>query len=175
MGKENYKRGLNVAGVVGVNQAVDLMCGNNDLSVILAAPVKSSRGTPPPLRKSPGAAGYDLSSSERVTIWPGQQKLVGTGWALVLPLGFCATIWPRSGLALNNRIDRNAGLIDSDYRGEIKVMLVNNGDRPVTFEEGDRIAQLKLEPLFAFDVYRTDELPCDTERGDQGFGSTGAK
>ena len=162
-----YKYGREVAGIVGRDQAVNPMS-------IVAAPVNPPKGTPPPLRKSVGAAGYDLPSSENVTIWPGEQKLVGTGWALALPLGYCATIWPRSGLALDHRINRNAGLIDADYRGEIKVMLVNDGDRPVTFQQGERIAQLKLEPLIAFDVYRTDELPEATERGSQGFGSTGS-
>ena len=175
MGSEAYGRGQDIAGIVGHASAVDKLDGVRGNPGIVVAAVTPPKGTPPPLRKSPGAAGYDLPSAEKVTIWPGQQKLIGTGWAVALPMGYCATIWPRSGLALDQRIDRNAGLIDADYRGEIKVMLVNNGEGPVTFEEGDRIAQMKLEPLIAFDVYRADELPGTTERGDQGFGSTGAK
>jgi dUTP pyrophosphatase len=126
--------------------------------------------------KTEGAAGADLSASipEPWTIEPGQRVLVPTGIALAIPQGFEGQIRPRSGLALRHGVTvLNApGTIDSDYRGELKVLLINLGERPFVIEPGDRIAQLVIAacacPRFEV-VWELDE----TQRGAGGYGSTG--
>ncbi|MCG8418864.1 MAG: dUTP diphosphatase [Proteobacteria bacterium] len=122
------------------------------------------------------AAGLDLSASidESVVLAPGERRAVGTGLAVAIPDGYEAQVRPRSGLALETGITvLNApGTIDSDYRGEVVVLLVNLGTRPVTIEAGQRIAQLVIAPVTRTDVVETTQLP-PTERGAGGFGSTG--
>lgn len=125
-----------------------------------------------PTRASNGAAGFDLYSAETVTLWPRERSLIATGVAVSIPDGMAGMIWPRSGLASRHGLDVMAGLIDSDYRGEVKVMLINHGSHDVTLNKGDRIAQLVCQPVCVSAVVVVDDLD-ETERGNGGFGSTG--
>jgi dUTP pyrophosphatase len=128
----------------------------------------------PPARTRSGDAGYDLRATERVSIPQEGRRRVGTGIALALPEGVAGLVTPRSGLANDHGLTLlNApGLIDPNYRGEIKVILHNTGDRRYTVEVGDRIAQLLLVPYWAPEIEIVDELSA-TERGSSGFGSSG--
>lgn len=103
---------------------------------------------------------------------PGERKLVKTGVHVVIPDNYYGRIAPRSGLAYKHGIDVMAGVIDSDYRGEIGVILINHGDEPFIIKHGDRIAQMILTPYLTLDPTPYEELP-ETERGAGGFGSTG--
>ncbi len=121
---------------------------------------------------STGAAGADLRASEAVTIPPGGRTAVPTALRLQIPPGHVGLVWPRSGLAVRHGIDTLAGVIDSDYRGEVRVVLVNHGDEPFRIERGDRIAQLlvqRVERAAFAAVASIDE----TGRGGGGFGSSG--
>lgn len=123
-----------------------------------------------------GDAAIDLPSRTDVVIEPGQRQLVPTGFAIAVPQGWCGLVLPRSGLALNDGVTvlNTPGLIDSGYRGEVQVVLVNHGDRSVSVERGQRIAQLLLQPAPQFDLEEVDELPpAIDDRGAQGFGSSG--
>jgi dUTP pyrophosphatase len=119
-----------------------------------------------------GAAGADLRAHATVTLAPGEIVLVPTGIAVALPPGHVGLVWPRSGLAVRHGLDTLAGVIDADYRGEVKVALVNHGSEPVTLEAGERIAQLLVQPVTRVTFARATNLD-DTPRGDGGFGSTG--
>ena len=127
-----------------------------------------------PARSRPGDAGYDLRATERVSIPQDGRRLVGTGIAIALPQGVAGLVTPRSGLAIEHGLTLlNApGLIDPNYRGEIKVILHNTGDRRYTVEIGDRIAQLVLVPVWLPDLHVVGALD-ETERGANGFGSSG--
>jgi dUTP pyrophosphatase len=127
-----------------------------------------------PMRTRPGDAGYDLRATERISIPPAGRRLVGTGVAIALPEGVAGLVTPRSGLAIEHGITLlNApGLIDPNYRGEIKVILHNAGDSRYTVEIGDRVAQLLLVPYLAPGLQVVDALDA-TERGANGFGSSG--
>jgi dUTP pyrophosphatase len=127
-----------------------------------------------PARTRPGDAGYDLRATERVSIPQDGRRLVGTGVAIALPQGVAGLVTPRSGLAIEHGLTLlNApGLIDPNYRGEIKVILHNTGDRRYTVEIGDRVAQLVLVPVWLPDLQVVDALG-ETERGADGFGSSG--
>src|SRR5204863_9914556 len=94
-----------------------------------------------------GAAGTDLRAAEALTLAPGARAAVGTGVFLQIPPGHVGLVWPRSGLAVRNGIDTLAGVIDSDYRGEVKVVLVNHGREPLAIAAGDRVAQLLVQPV----------------------------
>ena len=124
-----------------------------------------------PTRGTPGSAGLDLYADEAVRIEPGQRRLISTGISVAIPPHFVGLIWPRSGLACKG-ITTDAGVIDADYRGEVKVLLVNLNDSPWDISPGMRIGQLLIQPVFPH-ITEVDELP-DTERGASGFGSTGA-
>ena len=127
-----------------------------------------------PRRAHPGDAGADLCSVEEVTIPPGERREVGTGLALAIPAGYAGFVQPRSGLAFKHGIMvvNSPGLIDSGYRGEVRVSLYNSGDEPFAVQVGERIAQLVVqrveEPAFV-----TSERLTPTQRGDGGFGSSG--
>lgn len=129
---------------------------------------------PLPSYESEGAAGMDLRSSEAIVLKPGARALVATGLAIELETGFEAQVRPRSGLAARHGITvLNApGTIDWDYRGEIKVPLINLGDAPFTIERGDRIAQIVIAPVLRARIEDVETLST-TQRGDNGFGSTG--
>src|SRR3954462_4411899 len=127
-----------------------------------------------PHRAYAGDAGLDLSSCERVELAPGARALVPTGLAVAIPEGYAGFVQPRSGLAVKHGITivNTPGLIDSGYRGEVKVALLNT-DTQETFvvEPGMRIAQLVVVPVPGVELVEVDELP-ETERGARGFGST---
>jgi len=124
-----------------------------------------------PTLGSEGAAGFDLYyRGYEVRIFPGLMEVMGTGIALDIPKGKVGIIKPRSGLAMHG-IDVLGGVIDSDYRGEVKVILTNHGTGPMLFNPGDRIAQLVIVDHYnEFEVVGSLD---DTERGSGGFGSTG--
>lgn len=127
-----------------------------------------------PQYQTSGAAGMDLCSSESFTLNPMERRGVKTGVKISLPDGFEAQVRPRSGLALKHGISmvNSPGTIDSDYRGEIRVILINLGQEVVPFEVGDRVAQLVIAPVTRADWNIVDELDT-TERGTKGFGSSG--
>jgi len=121
-----------------------------------------------------GDAGLDLRAAHDTTLVPGGRGLVGTGLAVAIPVGHAGLVLPRSGLALSQGVTvLNApGLVDAGYRGELKVLLVNHGDRPVAVKRGDRIAQLVVQRVERAELIEVGELPV-SERGAGGFGSTG--
>ena len=128
----------------------------------------------PPERTRPGDAGFDLRAVEPFALDPGRRALVATGVAIALPPGHAGLVTPRSGLAIKHGISvvNGPGLVDPNYRGELKVVLINLGDEPFHGEAGDRIAQLLIVPFAAPPVGIVDTLD-DTERGTNGFGSSG--
>ncbi len=133
-----------------------------------------------PRRMTAQAAGLDLAAclpnDEKVVLAPGQRRLVGTGVAVAIPYGYEGQVRPRSGLALRNGIViANApGTIDADYRGELKVILLNLGDAAFVVEHGQRIAQLVLAKVAMLEPQEVAQLPPSaTARGAGGFGSTG--
>ena len=121
-----------------------------------------------------GAAGMDVLAAEDVTLAPGERWPVATGIAVAIPHGYEIQVRPRSGLALKYGIGvpNTPGTIDSDYRGELKVILINHGQTPFEVRRGDRIAQLVLAPVVRASWLKVDELD-ETARGAGGFGSTG--
>ena len=119
-----------------------------------------------------GAAGADLRAAESVTLPAGGRAAVATGVSVEIPAGHVGLVWPRSGLAVRHGIDTLAGVIDSDYRGEVKVVLVNHGPEPWSIAPGDRIAQLLVQPIARARFTRAALAPSG--RGAGGFGSTGA-
>ena len=125
-----------------------------------------------PTRGSEGAAGYDLQSIESCVILPGKRAVVATGLSFELPPGVYGRIAPRSGLAVKHGIQVGAGVVDSDYRGEVKVVLFNHDINPYVIKQGYRIAQLILERCETPDVEEIVES-TETNRGEGGFGSTG--
>ena len=126
-----------------------------------------------PTRGTGWSAGFDLAAAEQVVIPPGSRQLVSTGVSVALPYDAVGQIWPRSGLAVKKGLHVGAGIIDADYRGELKVLLFNFGGFSYVAEPGDRIAQLVVLPRYLeWTEELVNELP-DTDRGDGGFGSTG--
>jgi dUTP pyrophosphatase len=121
-----------------------------------------------------GAAGMDVVAAEDVILPPGGRHAVATGLALAIPPGYEIQVRPRSGLALKHGITvpNTPGTIDSDYRGELKVILINHGTAAFEIRRGDRVAQLVLAPVVRASWLKVDELD-DTTRGAGGFGSTG--
>lgn len=128
-----------------------------------------------PFYQTEGAAGFDLHSVEDKTIEAGKSALIGTGLAFEIPAGYEMQIRPRSGLALKHGITvlNSPGTIDSDYRGEIKVILINLGDKPFKIENGDRIAQAVISSFTTVQHFLEAEELSSTERATKGFGSTG--
>jgi dUTP pyrophosphatase len=127
-----------------------------------------------PTYQTPGSAGADLCSVEDVEIPEGQTRVVSTGLAIEIPAGFEIQIRPRSGLAAKHSVTvlNTPGTIDSDYRGEVKVILINHGTRPFAITKGDRIAQMVIGRVFQAGFEEALELN-QTLRGAGGFGSTG--
>lgn len=128
-----------------------------------------------PSYSHPGDAGADLSSSEALTLQPGQRATVGTGVSIALPAGFVAFVVPRSGLASKHGITvvNSPGTVDAGYRGEIKVTLLNTDtSQPFDIAVGDRIAQMIVMPVTQARFIPVEKLPV-SERGESGFGSTG--
>ena len=133
-----------------------------------------SGGLPLPRYASEDAAGLDIAAAEDLTLEPGQRHAVATGFAVEIPRGYEVQVRPRSGLAIKHGITclNTPGTIDSDYRGEVKVILVNLGQEPFEVRRGERIAQLVPAPVLRADFVEVGEL-AETARGSGGFGSTG--
>ena len=131
-------------------------------------------GLPLPNYATPGAAGMDVVSAQDLDLLPGQRHAVATGFKVAIPSGFEIQVRPRSGLAFKHGISvPNApGTIDSDYRGELKILLINHGSEPFAVRRGERIAQLVPAAVTLAIFDEVDELD-DTRRGAGGFGSTG--
>jgi len=134
------------------------------------------RDLPLPAYQSELAAGLDLTAAVDmpVTLAPGERALVPTGLAMALPAGFEAQVRPRSGLAAKHGVTvlNTPGTIDADYRGEVKVILINLGDAPFEIVRGERIAQMVIAPVLQAQIREVETL-SDTARGTGGFGSTG--
>ena len=131
-------------------------------------------GLPMPSYATEGAAGLDVVAAESLTLAPGARHAVATGFAIAIPHGYEVQVRPRSGLALKHGITclNTPGTIDSDYRGEVKVILANLGDAPFEVVRGERIAQLVPAPVQRAAFREVESLDA-TERGSGGFGSTG--
>jgi dUTP pyrophosphatase len=141
---------------------------------ILVARLPHAEGLPLPTQATPGAAGYDLVSAENGTLGPLERKLFRTGIAIAVPEGFECQIRPRSGLALRHGITlpNTPATIDSDYRGELMIPMVNLGTEPFEVTRGMRIAQMIIARVERVTFTPVDRLP-ETSRGEGGFGSTG--
>lgn len=120
----------------------------------------------------PHDAGMDLYSCETLTIGPGERKLIPTGIAMAIPSGYVGLIWDKSGIATNHGLKTMAGVIDSGYRGEIKILIHNLSNQPYTVQAGEKIAQILIQPIVHNEIIEVSELD-DTSRGKGGFGSTG--
>ncbi len=138
--------------------------------------LEHGRDLPLPAYQSILAAGLDLLAAVdgAITLAPGARALVPTGLAMALPAGFEAQVRPRSGLAAKHGVTvlNTPGTIDADYRGEVKVILINLGDDPFEISRGDRIAQMVIAPVLQANIVEVEVL-SETERGSGGFGSTG--
>ncbi len=141
---------------------IEVMPGNEDLGL--------------PTYATEGAAGLDLKAalSEPLTLKPGERGVVPTGLKMAIPPGFEGCVRPRSGLAMKQglTLTNSPGTIDSDYRGEVKVLVINLGQEPVILKRGDRIAQLLISPVAHAQVLKVERVE-DTRRGEGGFGHTG--
>lgn len=136
--------------------------------------LSNGEGLPLPSYASDGAAGLDVVAAEALTLAPGARHAVATGFAFAIPEGYEVQVRPRSGLALKHGITclNTPGTVDSDYRGEVKVILANLGSEPFEVRRGERIAQLVPAPVLRAAFREVDELDS-TGRGSGGFGSTG--
>jgi dUTP pyrophosphatase len=140
--------------------------------------LEHGKGLAIPQQMSAGAAGVDISAAlgadEMIEIAPGRTAMIPAGFAIALPEGFEAQVRPRSGLAAKHGITvlNSPGTIDADYRGEVKVLLINHGQAPFAIRRGDRIAQLVVAPVSAVRFVEQETLD-DTARGAGGYGSTG--
>ena len=139
---------------------------------------KLSTSVSTPKYETPGSSGMDIAAhiEENIIINPGEKSLISTGLFVAIPIGYEIQIRPRSGLAAKKNITvlNTPGTIDADYRGEIKVILINLGKEKFTIERGDRIAQMVVCPVIQAELEEVTEL-SNTERGSGGFGSTGTK
>ncbi len=124
-----------------------------------------------PTKENPSDAGIDIYANESYTLRPGERHTFGTGVAVEIPDGYVALFWDRSGLG-SKGIHRLAGVVDSGYRGEWKVVLLNTTDEPYEIKKGDKMVQCVVQKFEPVDIQEVDEL-SDTERGKGGFGSSG--
>ncbi len=149
------------------------MNSQNDVPVRVKR-LPHGQGLDLPRYATDGAAGMDVLAAEDVTLPPGGRHAVATGLALAIPAGYEIQVRPRSGLALKHGISlpNTPGTIDSDYRGELKIIMINLGDAAFSIGRGDRIAQLVLAPVVRAAWDEVADLD-DTARGEGGFGSTG--
>jgi len=141
---------------------------------ILLKRLPHGEGLSPPTYATEGAAGMDVVAAEELVLAPGARAAVATGFAIAIPMGYEVQVRPRSGLALKHGITclNTPGTIDSDYRGEVQVILINHGQNPFAIARGDRIAQLVPAPVQRAVLDEVETLE-DTARGSGGFGSTG--
>ena len=134
---------------------------------------RTSAGAKLPVYQHPGDAGMDLFAAEEVTLGPGEVKPVPTGIKMAIPEGYVGLIWDKSGLSLQG-VHRLAGVVDAGYRGEVKVVMANLGKVPYVFKQGQKVAQMLIQPVEAVDIIDVGESDLDeTARGAGGFGSTG--
>lgn len=147
---------------------------NSPATEIRVKRLNHGAGLPLPAYATPGSAGMDICSAENLILRAGRRHAVGTGFALAIPSGYEVQVRPRSGLALNHGITclNTPGTIDSDYRGEVKVILANLGEDDFQIAKGDRIAQLVVAPVQHAAMAEVDDID-ETARGTGGFGSTG--
>lgn len=136
----------------------------------------NGEGLPLPAYETAGAAGMDLRAADAMTLKPGMRCLMPTGLAIALPQGFEAQVRPRSGLAVKHGITvlNSPGTIDCDYRGEVKVPLINHGQHDFVIARGDRIAQMVIAPVTQIAWTELETLD-ETARGTGGFGSSGTR
>ena len=141
---------------------------------VLVKRLPHGEGLELPAYATAGAAGMDVLSAEDLTLAPGERHAVATGLAIAIPHGYEVQVRPRSGLALKYGITvpNTPGTIDSDYRGELKVILINHGSAEFEIRRGDRVAQLVLAPVTRASWLKVEDLD-ETARGEGGFGSTG--
>lgn len=125
-----------------------------------------------PQMMRPGDAGMDLSSIAKITIQPGTREIVKTGVSLAIPDGYVGLFWDRSGLAAKHGIHILAGVLDSNYRGELMVVMLNTSDQVYEVKVGDRIVQLLIQPVANLPIEEVSELP-ESNRGEGRFGSSG--
>ncbi len=148
------------------------------MSTVYFRKLEHAADLPLPSHESARAAGMDIRAAltEYVTLKPGERGLIPTGLQMALPEGYEAQIRPRSGLAIRNGITllNTPGTIDADYRGEVKVIMINHGHEDFTVKHGDRIAQMVIAPVVQLRVEEAENL-SETERGEGGFGSTGVE
>jgi len=139
------------------------------------ARLPAADGLPLPTRATEGSAGYDLCAAvqQDLVLAPGDRALVPTGYRIAIPSGYEGQVRPRSGLALSHGIvlPNAPGTIDSDYRGELRVILLNAGEKDFVVRRGDRIAQLVIAPVATAEFFECDRLES-TDRGEGGFGHT---
>jgi dUTP pyrophosphatase len=121
-----------------------------------------------------GDAGMDLYAVENIILWPNEPVAVPTGLSIELPKGYVALVWDKSGLSLKEGIKTMAGVMDSNYRGEYKIVLINTTNQYYYIDKGDKIAQLLIQPVMQAEVELVQEL-SETTRGANGFGSTGMR
>jgi len=153
----------------------DQQTGNSQGSLVKVEIKRLDTELPLPEQAYPGDAGVDLFATSDMTLAPGKRGLIHTGISVAIPEGFAGFVLPRSGLALRNGLSivNAPGLIDSHYRGELNVIAINlDSDEPITITRGERIAQLVILAVPTVSWHEVDELN-DTERGNQGFGSSG--
>ena len=141
---------------------------------IQIARLPHAEGLPLPARATAGSAGFDVASAEAGVLGPGERRLFGTGFRIAIPEGYEVQLRPRSGLALNHGVTlpNTPATIDSDYRGELKIALVNLGTEPFEITRGMRIAQLIVARVEPAEFRPVEHLPPSI-RGEGGFGSTG--
>ncbi len=144
------------------------------MTEVLIPRLPHAEGLPLPARATPGSAVYDIASADEGTLAPMERKLFRTGFAIAVPEGFECQIRPRSGLALRHGISlpNTPATIDSDYRGEIQIPLINLDTESQEIEHGERVAQLLVALVHPIEWAEAESLP-PTERGTGGFGSTG--
>lgn len=124
-----------------------------------------------PVYQHKGDAGFDLFSAVDCVLEAGEVKAIPTGIKVAIPDGYAGLIWDKSGLSLQG-IHKLAGVVDSGYRGEVRVVMVNSGKEPFAIEKGMKIAQMIIQPIIEVEVVEVEELD-ETTRGDKGFGSSG--
>lgn len=146
----------------------------SDAIVVAIKRLPHGEGLPLPSRATLGAAGMDIVSAVEIAIAPGARALVPTGLCIAVPHGYEVQLRPRSGLALKHGVTlpNTPATVDSDYRGELRVILINLGEEPFEIHRGDRIAQLLVQRVEAIEFREVAELP-PSGRGQGGFGSTG--
>lgn len=154
------------------------MTEHNEPPLVTFQRLDHAKDIPLPAYETACAAGMDLRAaiSEPVIVKAGERGIIPTGFRMAIPKGFEGQVRPRSGLAHKHGVTltNSPGTIDADYRGEVKVLMINHGDQDISISRGDRIAQLVIAPVYQAQCKEVETLD-ETSRGDGGFGSTGVK